>query len=59
MTLGIHALLDDSPLSGFRDYKGMEVELKTIGHGIVINARSQSAGARKAFARHKQQSPNR
>ncbi len=42
---GIHALLDHSPLARTGDDEGMEIELEAVRDGVVIDARSQAAGA--------------
>src|SRR5947209_5040780 len=44
-SLVVHALLNDCPFAGDTEYEGVQVQLKTVGYSIVVNARGQSAGS--------------
>src|SRR3954471_6864563 len=41
----IHALLHDDPLAVASDNEAMEIELKTIANGVVIDPGGKSAGS--------------
>jgi len=46
----VHALLHDCPLTGFVDDERVEVELKAIGDGVVVDAGGEAAGAGEILA---------
>jgi len=46
----VHALLDDSPFAGFVDDKGVEIELESVGNGVVVNAGGEAACAGQIVA---------
>lgn len=45
--LRVHPLLHNGPLAVSGDDEGMQVKLKTVGHGIVVHAGGKAAGSRK------------
>ena len=46
----VHALLDDGPLAVFREDEAVQVNLKAVGDGVVVDARGQAAGADQRIA---------
>ena len=47
---GVHALLHDRPFAGAADDESVQIELKAVGDGVVVDLRRQPTGARQRFA---------
>src|SRR6185312_6322393 len=47
---GVHALLDNGPLAGLVDDEGVQVELESVGDGVVVDTGGEAAGAGEVVA---------
>jgi len=46
----VHPLLHDGPFPGFVNHEGVQVKLKTVSNGVVIDASGEPAGAGQFIA---------